>query len=471
MTASAILRKSGAGHDPALSAPTFAPMATTVTDALGADGFTWAQASPIVVDHLGKVIVMCQQYGQGLVFVFSNDNLATWQDNTGHTNNAGDGPIEAALTRTAIAHDPVNDVLHALHAATDGADGIIYRRYMVSRDGSGNITAIVRDYASAINLQMELDGAIAVDKPILLWLDDPAFGAFGALVALWSVTDADTGEVHGSMRVLSGDAADGEGASWVRLDGGATSDASTIASTRNVALSVLSPAYGASLSVAAHRMRNGARAKDLYLFWHVNGAGEGLHWRRLPWDATGNNWTAGTAPALISATIRAGSHTVRQLWEVLTQPAQDGAGAHVWIGFANWKDNTAGDTWTIVAVDTTDAIGALADVYSCGGVFAPALYALTGDICYDTGARALVVSYVHSGGVGSNDAAARLYRDGNPLGAEVAIMSADDVDIPILYQNPRTGGTRVAGKLACVFRDTTGQAPPYHGHAGTITLG
>jgi hypothetical protein len=149
----------------------------------------------------------------------------------------------------------------------------------------------------------------------------------------------------------------------------------------------------------------------------------------------------------------------------------DPQGGRHFFGFTTWKDDLAGDTWNVVAVDDNDRVGPLSDVYSCQGRFQPELYALTGDIVFDDASKSLVVAYIHTG-LDTNVGCLRVYDGTAPLEPETTFFTAADVDIPLLWQDARTGrcryGSGSAERLLVLFRDTNGQAPPYRGWFGTL---
>lgn len=456
------------GGGVALGGASFAEINTSLTNDFGPDGMTWAQAWPVCTDAFGKLIMACQNdTGSGIQYLYSNDGGATWADNTGTTGNGSVGSIETFITRSALAYAPVGDWLWALHVTTNGGDGGAFlRRYSVTRDGSNNITAIDRDYTASCVL--EDDANASCRQPILLYESGAQ-----QLVALWAIADADTGEIHGSCRVLENNADDLTAANWLRLAGSTGDDASTIASTKSANISVLTPDYASHLTPAACLIRNGANAGDLALFWQPALTTEKVYYRRFVHGS--ESWASPTTPLEVASTVRAGSTTIRQLYEVLSKPVEDGDG-NLYVAYASWKDDTDGDTWAVAKVDTDDALAGTVDVYSAGGAFDPALYALTGDICYDADTGLLVVTHVTSGGVGSNDGVAQLVTTALALqGGALTFFDAsaggnEDVDIPLIYQDHGTGETRLNGDLLVLFRDTRNQTPPYHGWAGALTL-
>jgi hypothetical protein len=461
-------RKRGGALEPLFAAPTFARQNTTFTNALGADGYSWAQGFPVLVDAFGNIILSAEDTSGNHRFVYSVDNGATWVDNTGATGNGGTGSTEGFILRSALAYNDVDDVLWALHSTTNGGDGGAFlRRYTFTRDGSNKITSIIRDQSASC--VFEDDASAHSEKPTLLWLNDGIYGGHGALLASWQMVDAAHSEGHATIRVLTNTGADLVATNWRTLAGGTSSDTSTVVTTKSAPISVITPAYTSSMCLSTLRKRSGTHAKDFYVFWQDAATSGAVRASRLTWNA-GTGWfSAGIAPVALSNNVRAGSTTIRQLWEVMSKPTEDTLHDTVYIGFANWKDNANGDTWSVAGLSNSDTAVAIADAYSCGGTFTPSLYALTGDIAFDTTTQRLVVTYIHSGGVSNNGGYARTF-NGTTYGAEATLFTSADVDIPLLYANPRTGATRINGSLFFVFRDTRNQSAPYFGWSGKVNL-
>ena len=448
---------------------------TAWSNNLGPDGYTWANANQIVVDQYNCVIISLEDNSGNHKFVISNDNGATWFDNTGTTGNGQVGSAEVLLGRRGVALDTTNDILHSLCACSGASDGALYRRYIISRDVNHHITAINRDYN--INFQLEYQAGISnhnFESPVALWLDDAAYGAHGALVCFWTITDGTTAEIHASMRVLDNTANDQNATLWTRLDGGSTSTGVAVVSNDNVPVTVIASSSHL-YQVSVVRKRATTHINDLCVYYHESSASGSLYWRRYPWQSGTNNWGAPIAPVAVTPTTRAGTNTgSSQQYQVLTRPSEDATHDRVYIGCVNWKDNTNGDTFSFAYVDTSDVASALVDVYSCGGIFTPTLYALTGQIGWDTTSGTLLCTYIHSGGVGFNRGYIRAYNpDGTAASTEYEFITTQDVDIPDFWQNPVSGTTRMANNannILVAFRNTAGQAPPYTGYAGTISV-
>jgi hypothetical protein len=133
----------------------------------------------------------------------------------------------------------------------------------------------------------------------------------------------------------------------------------------------------------------------------------------------------------------------------------------VYYGFATWKDDKSGDTWSFVYVDKNDNLSPVTDVYSSGG---PHSFAPTGDITIDNQTGLLVTSYLKTAGGGTF---LQAFNGTNPVGSETALFTTGEADIPLLWQGGRYGAAG-SPKLLAMFRDTE---RPYHGYFATIELG
>ena len=457
---------------PLLLNPQFHRQHTPATDALGPDGYTWAQGQPIVVDRNEKIIALAQRAGgQGHLFVCSNDGGATWQD--------GSLPIDGMI-RAALAYDDQNDLLHALWLGQSAEAGITYRRYTIRRDTSGNIGDIDADPSSDFCLDGQTTGTeMTYQHPIIHWLAGDEIGnAYGALLCVWSARNARQGlagnEVRAAFCRLDNTATDGTAANWSAPGAPSTTpigSVPTVPYTRlvaNTAPGVIYPSLG--------RKRLGKHQGDLYLCYADGGTGAGgvyrWCWRRFPWDSITKRWGESTPEMIITSITRNGTDRGYEYkYQLGTKLVEDPRGDRLYFGFASWRDDIAGDTWGFVAIEAKDTLGPLVDVYSCQGRFVPELYALTGDLAFDTVYDRLVVAYVRSG-TGQNNGALRIYDGTTPTEPETRFFTTADVDIPLLWQEPRTGrcrfGQGVQQQLLILFRDTNGQAAPYRGWCGTL---
>lgn len=457
---------------PLLVNPRFHRQHTPATDALGPDGYTWAQGNPIVVDRYEKIIALAQRAeGQGHLFVSSNDGGATWQDSALRI----DGMVRAAL-----AYDDHNDILHALWLGQSAEAGITYRRYTIGRDTSDNIGDIAADPAADFRLDGQTTGTEMIyQHPIVHWLAADEIGnAYGALLCVWSAHNARQGlagnEVRATFCRLDNSAADATAANWSAPSTPTSTPIGSVPTVpysclvANTAPGVVYPSLG--------RKRTGKHQGDIYLCYADGGTGMGgayrWRWRRFPWDGIAKRWGEGTPEAIIAPLTRDGTDRGYEYkYQLGTKLVEDPRSDRLFFGFASWRDDTAGDTWGFAAIEANDTIGPLVDVYSCNGRFLPEIYALTGDLAFDTTYNRLVVAYVRSG-PGQNNGALRVYDGTVPTEDESRFFTTADVDIPLLWQDPRTGrcrfGAGAQARLLVLFRDTNGQAPPYRGWCGTL---
>lgn len=457
------------------SAPSIAAQNTTWTNNLGADGYTWSNANQVVIDQYGCIIISLEDNGGNHKFIFSNDNGVTWLENTGLTDNAHTGSAEPLLGRRAVALDTTNNILHTLNACTNASDGALYRRYIITRDVNHHIVKLDRDYN--INFLLEYQSGISahnVESPVICWLNDASYGAYGAIVCFWAITDGATCEVHASMRVLDNTANDQNATFWRRLDGGTTSTGVAVVSNDNVPVTVVASS-GRLYQVAVLRKRANTHINDLYIYYHESSTLGSLYFVRYPWQNATSNWGAPIAPVLIGPTSRAGTNAGSpQQYQVLSRATENVARDRVYIGYENWKSDTAGDTFSFAYINSTDAPSTPVDVYSCSGRFTPNLYALTFQIGWDAVSNALFCAYNHSGGVGFNSGNIRAYKDDDtPASTEFTFIGTQDVDIPDFWQDPASGNTRLSSNPNAIFfafRNTKNQTPPYTGYSGTVTV-
>lgn len=446
---------------PALGGATFAYQNTTVTNDLSADGYSWANARPIMADQYGKLIVLAQRNNSGgktHTFVYSNDGGATWSDSA---------VASGSLDRGTAVYDSVNDLVHVLWSAAAATDGIIYRRYSFTRDGSQNITGISQ--VAGVNLQLDFQnaGTMSYQHPQLLWLNDAGFGANGALLAVWSARNAggvsNKNEIRASMRVLSNSAADNTAGNWAAP---VAADSTSIDQSPQVAYSALVVNNAVGIAYPSiGRKATGTHALDVYLCYHdgSNTATSGVwRWRRLRWNSGANNWSTGlTTDTLITNVQRGGADTGYSLKNQLGSFVhQDTANDRMLFGLATWKSNADGDTWGYVGINGDDSLTSLVDAYSSGGAHS---FAPTGDLCYDAVGQRIVVSWLTSG---AEYVQVRLYAGLAPAGSVITAYSAvspSGADIPLLYP-------RRSGKLLMLFRDRVDQvgAPLYRGLFGSL---
>ncbi len=448
--------------EPRLSAPEFALQNTPASNDLTQDGYSWSQANPIIIDKFDKIILPAQRNNGGSksnAFIFSNDAGHSWQDNAAF-------PAEGYIERGTAAYDPENDVIHVLWVGQSADDGILYRRYSISRDGAHNITGIEKTKDVNLILDHQTDGAMYYQHPALIYLAGAPFGQYGSLLATWSARNSNAkggSEIRSSLCVMDKDAlACGAAASWsAPVQAGTT----TIGNAAQVAYTALLANKAASIPYASIlRKSAGTNAGDVYVYYHDGEVPGAWAFRRMRWSAATHNWSAGlTEPTTISPELRAGKDTGYMLKSQLgSRPVEDVAGDRIFFGFASWKDNAAGDTWSFVATDAAhnDQLGPIVDVYSAGGAHT---YAPDGDLTFDPVSARLVVAYITTK---QQQIGIRLY-DGDTLKNELAPFGDAPADIPLLAPLARYGSP---ARLLIVFRDTVHTPkPPYHGWAGTVT--
>lgn len=435
--------------DPDVSSPSFAAQNTTFTNSMGPDGFSWAQAGaygPLMVDQYGKLITLSEDVGGNHTITYSNDNGATWAD----------GPSIGFITRGSADYNSADDRLEVCWLAQAATDGMLYRRYAPTRDGSNNITAWAAVGAVYAILDAQSTGTMEYQHPTIMWLNDAAYGAHGAVVCTWCCRNTGVGgtgnEIRSAMRILSNTADDLLVVNWTHIG---ISSTTTIGNAPNTATytALLANATTGVPHVAVQRLAN----LDLFIAYHTGTTtagrmGGSWSYRRATWAAGSNNWTALTSAAVLSNLARAGTDTGYLLkGELLSKPRQDAAG-NVYLGIATWASNALGDTWGFAQVTPGDVV-TLVDVYSAAGAHS---YAPTGDIDYDTTAARLAVSYITTT---AQAAYVALYDGLTADEAAVLAFDTEPVDIPLLHTRA------IAGKLCMLFRDTSA---PFRGWFGTL---
>lgn len=438
---------------------------STVTNDLGADGYSWPQARPLIIDKHGNLISLAQRYNSGSqrhFFVWSADG-ETWTDNPSNTGHDS-APGEAFFERGAVAYDPDNDTLHVLWITTNPGDGgVIYRAYDIAYSGT-TITAINR----RSGVSVVLDGTNTADHyqhPVMLHLDDAAYGAHGGLLAVWSARKGTNGEVRASMCVLGASGTTGGAVgNWAAPVSASTT---TLASSQPDALysALVTQSNGDIPYPSIGRKTAGTHAGDLYLVYASAGNSGAWRWRRLVWDGTANDWSnAMTSDTVICQIARAGTDSGYTLKNQLgTFVHEDTVRDRMIVGLATWKDDTAGDTWGFVLIDSADAVEQV-DVYSAGGAHS---FAPTGDVRYDAVARRIVVSWL----TGDDEfVQIRLYDGSATAGTVITAydaVSPAGADIPLLGPRTTIGGSPVQ---LVMFRDRVDQDgdPLYRGVLVTL---
>lgn len=433
-----------------LTSPSFSLMNTTTTNNMGPDGFTWPQGGPngpIIVDSFGKLMSVPEDSGGNHSITYSNTGGASWSD----------ALSLGFLTRGSGVYNSKTDRLEVCWLAQLATDGILYRRYAPTRDGSNNITGWTAEGAGYAVLDAQTTGTMLYEHPTILFLDDAAFGSNGAILCMWSARNTGVGgtgnEIRAAMRVLSQSALDFVASNWTHIG---------INSTTTIGNAPGTGSYTAILANAVsgipHGSLNRLSNKDLFIGYHtgdVSGGKMAGSWqsRRATWASGSNTWTALTSPVTISNIVRAGTDSgSNQKGELLSKIVQDGSG-NVYFGVSTWKSNVLGDTWSYAQVTPGD-VASLVDVYSANGAHS---YAPDGDVEYDSVTDQIVVSYITT-----SDQAAYIqrFRGLSSLASPQLVFNSAPVDITLIR-------TRVVpGKLAMMFRDTNS---PKKGWFGTLT--
>lgn len=421
-----------------------------------ADAITFAQGRVWTIDKYGKYIWLTQGRSSTTThWAWSNDLGANWSQGTeGYS----------FLTRGSVAYDSKNDKLHVIWAATYSNDGIIYRRYGITRDGSNNITAITREDSSNINLQLDTSSSRTLAQPVALWVDDGSTN--GSLIAIWEKYGTSLTEVRASMRKLSLSQADGVAGNWEALDGTAdtfATDAPAVAADKIYG----STTAGNAVPAATVRGGTGSKKDDLYVF--VAGTDSVLVYRGI-WSSGSTNWSGGWQTPITVGQINNTGGGYSFKYELITKPVLDEVNDRLYIGWARWKDNSAGDTVSIAYLSSSDTASSTVDVYSANGTHS---YAPTLDIAFDTTLGKLYIAYVQSTTNGDNGSIDYKTYDGSTLSSATRFYTTPggsagangSADIPVLYQS-RSSNNR----LLFAFRKN-GALPPTALNPHTINWG
>ena len=422
---------------------TYSSLGTTDAADGSNDAINFSQGRVWTIDQYGKFIWLTQnRTGPTTHWVWSNDSGSTWTQGS---------ESYSALTRGAVAYDSINDVLHVIWNATDTNDGIIYRRYSITRNGSNDITSIQRIDSGTVNLQMDTSSSRALEQPVAIWVNDGS--ADGSLVAIWLKQGTGMTEIRGSMRKLTMTADDGVAGNWVALD-----NSSDTFSTDPPAVAA-DKIYGITSSnrVAASaiiRGGSGSRKDDLYVFVADAQASQVLAYRAI-WDDANNDWRGGfQSPVTVGAMDVSSGYNLKE--QLITKPVLDTANDRLYVGWARWKDGTNGDTVSIAYLNSSDAASSTFDAYSALGTHA---YAPTIDIAYDSTLGSVYASYITSTTNGGNGHIDYKTFDGSSFSSSTRFYTSPGgsaganggADIPILYESRHNNrllfGFRINGAL------------------------
>lgn len=447
---------------------------TTITNGLDSDGYPWATANAIVVDKFNKIIVFAYNRANGAGnFVRSNDGGATWTDDL----------QQPFILRSCFAYDNVNDILHALWRCSVATDGVLYRRYTFTRDGSNNITAVVRDLSVNLQLDFQSVGTLTYDFHNLLWLNDAGFGTFGALVAVWSARvealASNGSEIRTSMRVLTNTSADNTAANWKAP---VTSDTTTLSAAPAVPYTILATTTDTAASLgntssSVARKTTGTHALDIYVMYAISAANVWSYKaKRMRWNAVSNDWSTGlTAAIALTNMVRSGTDGgYSSKHQIIAGTREDSINDRMVVGFSTWKDNVVGDTWSYIAVNNDDSVSSIVDVYgsvaaNCG----PTIF-ITGDVVVEKGYVVCTYTDLPNKNI--------FYRVFNGAGVEVeaaaVLFNTAPADIPCMRQLGLTTryNNGAGDKLTVLFRNFNAAAaqnpptytPPYLGYFATL---
>lgn len=402
------------------------------------DCLTWSQSPTWVVDKYGKFILTTQLRGSTTHFMFSNDAGATWTQSS---------EAYSALTRGSVVYDSINDVLHVLWMATAASDGMIYRRYSITRNGSNDIISIQR-MDTGVNLQLDTSASRSFEQPIAFWVNDGSTN--GILVALWTKYGSNLTEIRGSMRRLSMTNADNIASNWLPLDGSAATFL-TDPPAVNANKIYGSTTTGTAGVAAKIRGGSGLRKDDLYIFPAVDISGGGTSavlGYRLAWNSSSKDWSSGTTNIGTIGSMNNSTGGYNLKWQLLTKPVIDTTNDRLYISWARWKDNSAGDTVSAAYLNSTDAVSSPIDIYSANGTHS---YAPTMDIAYDNTGNKLYIAYVLSTTNGDNGSIEYKTYDGSTLSSSTRYYTSPggtggangSADIPLITADRIASNNRI----------------------------
>lgn len=458
------------GGEPQLSGADFREIGLSQTELLTADGLTWAQGSPMLIDQYGVMIALIQWNNSGTntnSFIVSNDAGATWAFPT-HTSMAT-ASGETFITRGAMAYDSINDLVHVLWNAADPGDGVIYRRYSITRNESNAITAFTR--VSGVNLQLDYQntGTMNYQHPVLIFCDD--VGAEGGLLAIWGARNSASAtgtrsEVRASMRVLSNTTADNTAGNWKAPVSASTS---AIGQSPQVPYSAIAAkAAAASLChPSATRLANG----DVFVVYTDGDSTEEIQRVVMVWDNANDDWSNSlSAQVKLTDVVRAGSDSGYSLKrEIVTAPHEDADG-NVYVAFSTWKGGGVGDTWSFVSVTPGGTVSTITDVYVAATADCGSDIFVTGDLMYDSVTDRIAVLYTD---LPDKHIYAALYDGTTEAQAPFVVFEDAPFDIPTVYPLSVSGQILVMGRdfNAAAANNPPTYTPPYDGWFGTINLG
>lgn len=440
---------------------TYANIGTATATNGSPDVVSWSQGFPIVIDSFGKYIVPVLPNSQSAYNIAYSNNLgATWSeiDITGTEFN----------NRASMVYDSIHDKLHVIDA--DNTNGTVkYKRYIIKRNSSYNITGIIPDPSlTALTIDNATGCASATaGNPVALFKDN---GANGILAVFWSVqktncTGVNVLETRGAMLTLSNSSSDGTASNWKALNG--TSDEGTGVGPAVIDYNILYTA-ASTASFRQHsaliRGGSGAKSNDIYYFNVDSSDTHGF--RRLAWSSGSSNWSGSwTSRATFGGDVN-DSQGYNLKTELLSKPVYASGQDKVYVGIARWLDNTNGDTQSLYSVDSSDSVSLVSNIYSAGG--AHCLYP-TLDLAYDSVQDKLYFYYLKTGSASVCGHTYYKTYDGSSLGSETAFFTLNNrsVDIPVTYPS------RYDDKILLFFRvnnESTPGTPPHDVYFGYTAL-
>lgn len=386
---------------------------TTVSNDLSADGLTWSQANPIIFDQYNNIIINAQRADGRRVFLYSNDNGTTWNDNDDINDFSNLGEI---ATRNSFCYDQVNQCLHGILHYNN--EVVVYRKYGLVYSGT-SITGITWTRGVDANTVLQSTSATGFEHVICLLVGS-------VVLALWSTTAGSGSNIIAVRCDISSNANAGATlANWIHIGVSGTSVIGSVPDTPSYTV-IDTTAITANMYPACILLDNG----DLAFIYYKSTA---YYIRRAIWN--GSTWASlGTATLLCNLVIAGtdGGYTLK--YQLITAPIE--VNNKIYVGFPVWLSNVLGDTWRLAEI-ATDNSSTFYNVYSVNGSHA---YAPTGDITYLD--NRLITSYLKT----NLDTYIRVFNGIVPVGDETLMDSTYEADIPLLTRQ------KVNNKLLSLYR-------------------
>lgn len=450
------------------------------------DGFSWDSSESWTRDGRGSWIgVVIDNTGPAARFAFSNDGGLTFSVS---------GTIDGAglFTRASIVVDRVNDWVYALWQCTANTDGVLLRKYAITRTVPGDMTSAIASISTArdasLNLQLDFfstTGIVVYGSPQLFMLyDNPAWSS-GGLLAIWSIgqtgSTVNGGEVRAAFRALSNSAADNTPANWTAPMG---AGAKTITQGPNATLP-FSKLHASTATVSnisgnndpfcsAVRLANAGVYASAMAVSYFDTSIDAFERTVFQWRGSPSYDFAGGAVATTLLAHRGGvtdsdtGYNGKQ--EIVSQGSHDPVGDRYYIGLPQWTgDGVGGDRWVLVEVDHGNANAvATAVVYQSAKADNATAVFVTGSAYFDPVAGAVLTTYTD---LDPKNAYGRTYNRTTPAAAAVAIDTSQPWDIPcILPWRDANGRAVVVGRsfnaaaASTATPPTPTYTPPYQGY-------